>query len=338
MTRPQHPSYWGVQFPEGGEGFSLPLSQSAPYFSVLWCDQGLWQPDGLSHSLAAFFFHLCHGCFFSLFRSKISPCFSSEQRCRAVVGTGGKGQLGYQCPRSSSWSALHPFSHHSQSRQDPSDPGLLLQELSACWSPPELAQQVLLVSGQAGASQHEKPPNNPSWSAVHPFSLTWDVFTGTICFPSPRVFRPVDYSNGRKCFVSCVISCRFNFYQICQFCHIIGLGFFWSNVCDMFHNANKNSFQTRLWKTSTKKKAKIKISATGELWSDKVGFQMTRYGLWSTVLQFLFAVAATCEGLARGGNAAQDGGVQFQQRMHAPEWFKLLFLCLIFSLLFLYFW
>lgn len=164
--------------------------------------------------------------FFSLFWSKISPCFSSEQCCRAVVGTGGKGQLGYQCPRSSSWSALHPFSHHSQSRQDPSDPALLLQELSACWSPPELAQQVLLISGQAGASQHENPPNNPSWSAVHPFSLTWDVFTGTICFPSPRVFRPVDYSNGRKCFVSCVISCRFNFYQICQFCHIIGLGFF----------------------------------------------------------------------------------------------------------------
>lgn len=27
--------------------------------------------------------------------------------------------------------------------------------------------------------------------------------------------------SGRKCFVSYVISCRFNFYQICQFCHTI---------------------------------------------------------------------------------------------------------------------
>lgn len=156
------------------------------YFDVArGFDSQIW--NGLSHFLAAFCFHLCHGWGFFKFKSKLVPdsAQSSAAEVWLVQGERVRGTTVPEAPLT--WNSLHPFSHHSQSGSDPSDPALLLQEFSAYWSPPELAQQVLLISRQAGASQHESPSNNPSWSSVHPFSLTWDVFTGTICFPSPHV-------------------------------------------------------------------------------------------------------------------------------------------------------
>lgn len=85
-------------------------------------------------------------------------------------------------------------------------------------------QQVFLISGQAWTIAAKRHENHVAILArkLYILSHSLEIFYGYNMFSfTPCVFHPVHYSNGRKWFVSDVISCRFTFYQICQFCHII---------------------------------------------------------------------------------------------------------------------
>lgn len=157
------------------------------------------------------------------------------------------------------------------------------------------------------------------------------MFSFTTC-----VFRPVDYSNGRKCFVSYVISCRFNFYQICQFCRIIVWVFSSLMYVTCFIMPIKIVFKLdceRIWAKNAENK---NISNWGALiWQCR----LLNDALWFVKWSFTVPFCSSCNmWRARPGwdCSCGWGGVWFQQWVRSAKRFNFFFLCLIF--LFLYFW